>query len=315
MNKNLTAVLLLATLVSSSGCWFARNTYGPDPLAPIAFAAPPTLEDVIFTVNANTDRVHQLHTDTASLSLDGSVLGLRTRISLERPRRFRLRAKMVSREIDLGSNDERFWFWAKSAPQPAIYYARHDEYANAAAGQLMPIDPTMLIEAFGLVRLEPAAVHEGPYARGDGKVEIRTQLNGAAGQRTRVLVVDDRYGWITEQHLFAANGALLASVRASGHRHYPTVGASLPHQLEISMPSVGRALRIDVGEYWINQLSEDPAQLWVMPQFPGYTRVNVADPHFQPPRDLSVAPAPAIQPPPRASRVGMLPAYRGHNVR
>lgn len=311
MNKSLAVLLTIALLFIASGATCLRNTYQTDPLAPVAFTAPPSLEEIIYAVNANTDRIRQLHTDNASLSQAGMVGSLRASISVERPRRFRLRAKLISPEVDLGSNDELFWFWAKSSPQPAIYFARHDEYANAGASQLLPVAPSMLIEAFGLVQLEPGAQHEGPFPRGDGSVEIRSRINGSGGAARRVIVVNDRYGWITEQHLFDVSGNALASVRASGHRHYPQVGASLPHHLEVTMSGAGQTLRIDVGEYWINQLAGDPG-LWTMPQLPGYTRVNVASPPFQPPPGLSLTSPTGIQPPAPESRAAMLPEYRGH---
>lgn len=311
MNKNLAAIVMLATLVSSSGCWFHRNTFRNDPLAPVAFTAPPTLDDIIFTVNANTDRIQQLSTDTATLSMPGLPVGLKTSFSVERPRRFRLRAKFLSPEVDLGSNDELFWFWAKNSPEPAVYYARHEEYSRAASHQFMPIDPTMLIEALGLVRLEPGAVLDGPYPRADGQVEVYDRGNGT-NATTRLLVVDAKYGWISEQHLFGANRNPIASVRASGHRHYRNVGASVPHQIDISMAGITQPLRIEVGDYWINQLGDDPAQLWRMPELPGYTPVNVASPQFQPPQNLSWSNAPTVQPPPPESRIGLLPKYRGH---
>jgi hypothetical protein len=241
------------------------------------------------------------------------VGSMKASIDIERPRNFRLRAKLFGPpEFDLGSNDELFWFWAKGAPQQAIYFARHAEYANAPASHLIPVEPGMLIDAFGLVRIEPGAPHEGPFPRGDGTVEIRSQIHGATGAAHRVIVVDDRYGWITEQHVFDASGNVVASVRASGHRHYPQVGASLPHHLELSMPLAGQTLRVDVGEYWINQPA-DPSQ-WVMPQVPGYTPVNIASPQFQPPEPLSLTSPRAVQPASPQSRAAMLPAYRGHNV-
>ena len=312
LNKNLATMLTLATLVSSTGCWLHRNTIQNDPLAPIAFKSPPSLDDIIFTVNANTDRIQQLYTDTATLSMEGLPVGLKTRFSVERPRRFRLRSKFISPEVDLGSNDELFWFWAKNSPQRAVYFARHEDYANTAANHHMPIDPTMLIGALGLVRLEPAVLHEGPYPRADGQVEVRTRNYNPGVSTTRVLVIDAKYGWITEQHLFGQHNNLIASVRAAGHRHYANVGASLPHQLDITMAGVGRSLRIEVTDYWINQLGDDPTQLWQIPQFPGYMPVNVASPQFQPGPDLSFTPSHGAQPLPPQSRAAMLPEYRGH---
>jgi hypothetical protein len=307
-------MLYFVTLFVASGatCYHKRNT--ADLFAPVAFKAPPTLADVILAVNANTDRVQRLHTDSASISV-ANMPGLRTTLSLERPNRLRLRAKSIGgAELDLGSNDQMFWFWTKRLSEPVIYFASHQEYASSPARGLLPVDPHWLVEAIGLVRLDPGGFHEEPFTRSDGHVEVRSQLASPNGPRTRVLVIDERYGWILEQHLFDSAGQLLATARTSGHRYDQAAQASLPHRIEVEMPAAGLSLRIDVTEFVVNQLYGDPLELWTMPPFEGYTPVNIAAPRFtarEEPRRRRRSLAPHPSPP---SRSALHPTYRGHSA-
>ena len=312
LNRTLGIGCLFVTLFVASGATCRRNTIGVDPNAPAAFITPPTLEEIIYAVNANTSRVQQLHSDSAWLSLPG-LPGLRTTVSLERQLRFRLKSKLIGPELDIGSNEELFWFWAKRNDEPLVFFANHRDFAASPTRGMFPVDPHWLIEAIGLVQLEPGGMHEQPVPLGDGRVEVRTRLPSPRGDMTRVLVIDGRYGWILEQHLYDPTGRAMASSRTSGHRYYATDAVSLPHRIEIEMPDAQLSLTLEVNEFSINSLYGSPDQLWAMPRFEGYTRVNIAMRHFPP----NVSPMtgfngspPPIGPP---SRLSQQPTYRGYS--
>ena len=295
------------------GATCRHNTYGVDPNTPAAFVTPPTLEEIIYAVNANTSRVQQLHSDSAWLSLPG-LPGLRTTVSLERQLRFRLKSKLIGPELDIGSNDELFWFWAKRNDEPLVFYASHRDFAASPTRGMFPVDPHWLIEAIGLVQLEPGGMHEEPIPLGDGRVEVRTRLPRPTGDMTRVLVIDGRYGWILEQRLHDVTGRVVASSRTSGHRYYASAAVSLPHRIEIEMPDAQLSLTLEVNEFAINSLYGSPEQLWAMPPFDGYTPVNIAVPQFShspsPMTGLNGGPPP-IGPP---SRLSQQPTYRGYST-
>jgi hypothetical protein len=129
-----------------------------------------------------------------------------------------------------------------------------------------------------------------------------------------VLVIDERYGWILEQHLYDATGRPVASSRTSGHRYNATAAVALPHRIEISMPDAQLSLTIDVNEYAINSLYGSPEDLWKMPDFEGFTRVNIAAPQSVPPANPlsnSHRSFPSIE---RPERLSQQPAYRGYST-
>jgi hypothetical protein len=272
--------------------------------------APPTIGEVIYAVNAHTDRIQSLQADRVSLSMPGYP-SLRGSLDLERPRRFRLRGSFVGPELDVGSNDEIVWFWAKSNPEPVIYFAQHDQLTRPGGRMVLPFEPTWLIEAFGLVRLDPGGVHDGPSPGGAGKLVVRSRA-GPRGEYARTLVIDDRYGWITQQQITDAGGQLLAEAKASQHRFYPAVGVSLPHHLEIRFPPARMSFSIDVARFSINQLVGDPAQLWSVPQMEGYRLMNLA---------ATATSAGDTQPTPpwaaarRPQEMAYRPRYRGYSQR
>lgn len=273
------AVLLL--LISSSGTTCMKRGLFRDsgPQAPVLLQPSASLSDVLQVVNANS-KIRELEAQGARISVPGSPR-LRASLVLKQPGMLRLRAGLFDfsgPEIDLGSNEELFWFWVKQHPDPAVYYARHEEFSDSEARRLMPIDFDWFLDAVGLIALDPALEHEGPLPAGEGKLEIRTRLPGPDGVRTRVTVVDNKYGFVLEQHLRDAEGRLLVSIQASEHRYYPPHLVSLPHHLEIHLlPGHANQLKLtlDVAGYQVNRITGSPAQLFKMPTIEGYPQRDI----------------------------------------
>lgn len=323
MKRRASAYLFIALLMfvaGGAGCPLHNQLTQP---VPIAFPGPPALQDVIRVVNANSQAIQHLQTDSATLSTQG-MLGLRAKIAMERPRNFRLKANFAGlrQVLDLGSNQEMFWALV-DAPKIAsntprgIYYARHDQYRRSAARQLMPIEPSWLIDAFGLVYLDPSHVHEGPYSRSPEQLVIRSRVPSSDGDLLKITVVHASYGWVLEQHLYDARSQLIGSVLASNHRYYRVPGVTLPHRIQIQLPPPAQPLLIEVESYAINQPSGNPAQLWAMPTYEGYTPVNLAEPPVGPQNSY---PMPNHASPPAGLApgypvTGYRPHYRGYSPR
>lgn len=274
-------LLMLVTLVSAGGAscpWTRKQLVQP---APVAFHNQPSLQDVLMTVNKNSQTVQRLQTDDASLTIEG-VPSLRTNLAFERPQQFRMKASFtgVGQVLDLGSNNDRFWALI-DAPEmltgipKAVYFARHDQFRQGAGGNVIPVRPELVTDALGLVYLNPNANHEGPFAREQGQLEIRSRIPSASGEMTKVTVVDEKFGWVLEQHLYDSRGQPLASATSAEHRYYPLVDASLPHRVTIQLPPPARPFEIEVGQYTINQPAGDSTQLFTMPAYEGYPLVDL----------------------------------------
>ncbi len=271
--------LLYPLLIAVSFLALAGCCLQPRPAAPVVFSGFPSREAVIGHLNNQNARVQQIQTVGATLSVPATPR-LRVQIMAQRPRRFRLLAEtaLTGAELDIGSNDDVFWVWAKRKQPPAIYFARHETFRRSDAARIMPVRPAWLFDAFGLVAFDPADTHEGPVPAGPGRLQMRSILRSPDGDVTRIVVVDDRYGWILEQHLYDVQGRPLAVSRTSRHQYDPVTGVALPRHVEIDLPPAGMSFAIDVSSYFVNQLAGDPSQLWAMPKHEGYPLVDLSDP-------------------------------------
>jgi hypothetical protein len=266
-----------------SHAWLRRN--GGD-APPIAFSTLPGLAEAVAAVNANTQRVQSLQTQGATISIPGAP-SIGAELAVQRPRSLRLKAKtqLLGPELDLGSNDELFWLWAARMPDSSVFFARHDQFASSRAREMLAVEPAWLIEALGLVEIDPASVIEGPYAEGSDKIKLRTTLASAGGQCTRLLLLHNRYAWVLEQHVYDERNQLIASARNSGHEYHAVDGVALPKHIELQVPQGFLRLQLDVDRWAINQPLIEGAATFELPrsQLSSYPFVDMADPRFVPP--------------------------------
>ncbi|PHS03368.1 MAG: hypothetical protein COA78_17860 [Blastopirellula sp.] len=270
--------LLLFLIFTSTGCHLFRQQ-PPVIQAPVAFRQAPTLESLIAHVNSNTQRIQSLEDKGASISVPGFP-SIRASISMAPPKSFRLTGEtmVTGKLIDLGSNDQEFWVWSKVGDWPGQLYARHDQFQNTAARQMLPVEPSWISQALGLAYFDPNDQHQGPYPTQDGKLEIRSTVNSPSGQMTKVTVIDPTYGWVTQQHVYDSNGQTLASALASDHRFDPAIGVSLPHQVDIHLPPAQMKMAITIYGYRYNHLRPDDNR-WIRPQNSDTPSFNLANPN------------------------------------
>jgi hypothetical protein len=281
----------LLVLLTLAGCrtpsWLRRNS--PD-VPPVAFTALPSPAEAVAAVNANTQRVQSLQSQGATLSIPGAPT-ITADLAVERPRRLRLKARtqLTGPELDLGSNDELFWLWAARMPDPSVFYARHDQFATSRARQMLAVEPSWLVEALGLVEIDPATVVEGPFLAGGDRIQLKTTVPDAAEPYTRLMILHHRYGWVLEQHLYDSRGQLIASARTSGHEYHPIDGVSLPKRIEVQVPQGILRLQLDVDRWSINQALVEGAATFSLPrdQLSNRPFVDMADPSFVPPAAMA----------------------------
>ena len=272
---------ILFTLFASSG---ATCPYFQPPIyvqPPKVLDPRPTLPQLIEVVNSNSAKVTSLSSNQATVSVAG-LPALSANVAVGSPRRIRLTAGtgLSGEEIDLGSNDELFWLWVKRNQPPNIYYCRHAEFERSAARQIMPVRPEWVASALGMVRLDPNASHELRMA-GNGNLEIfSTWYDGQQAFR-RVTVLEPNAGWVVEQHMYTAEGTLIASAFNSQHVPDPASGAVLPRSTTIKWPRTGMEFTLTLRDLQVNPAGLNE-QLFQMPNINGYQQVNLGVPGASP---------------------------------
>lgn len=297
-------MLAIVWIAGGATCYRGQRLSDFNP-PPVVFETQPRIEEVIAAVN-RTDTITMMQSTSTTVELLNSpVPRLNASLALERPRRFRLRASLpilLGASLDVGSNDELFWMrYPDDGVRQTLLYARHDQFQPQMPGSPLAVDPTWLIEALGLVHIDPNLVQQGPTPRGDGQLELRTRVPTPGGDHDRVLLIDAKRGFVVSQYLYGPNGRLVASATGSEHEYYEEQRVVLPHSVEIHLAASGGSppvgLQVEVGSYALNQLlGEDPRQFEI-PSEGNHQVVDLsrlAGPVTPPPleRGATAAPAP-----------------------
>src|SRR4029078_5880788 len=69
----------------------------------------------------------------------------------KKPGNFKLVASVVGNQaVDLGSNDQEFWFWISKAEPPYLFHCSYNDFARGGVRLPFPFQPEWVMEALGM---------------------------------------------------------------------------------------------------------------------------------------------------------------------
>lgn len=245
-----------------TGCAFKKCELAADTPTP----------DLINYLNRNIDLTDSWRCDKVSIKLHGVpviVPQLSAALAIQRPRNFRLQASMAvggGNLVDLGSNDDKFWFWMRDDKQPAILCARHDCLQQAQRNLPMPFDPEWLMEILGLVPLDPHEIKVEKHPTNLKQCFFRRNRTAPDGSRVELVsTVDTCAGVIIDHSLTDGVGNMIALAHMSEHLRDGKSGIELPHTVDLSWPQAGMGLKLRLGAIEVNPVTLSEKQ-FTMPK-------------------------------------------------
>lgn len=270
--RTLTGLLLLGVaLLLNPGCVFDKMfkpDHGIEPLEPHV-----SQQGLIEHLNRNIRGLHSWSCTNATITARPSKylpvnLTLNATVAVERDKNFRLRARSpFGEEADIGSNQERFWFWMRRNKPPYVFTARHEELGAVGQRLQIPFHPGWIMEALGVVPLDPQSITLQQGAKPNTMLLISQETSPSRAVVRREIVVDTHLGVILAHRLFDAAGQRLAEARLSGHRRQPS-GVIMPHVIELDWPQHQMAMTLELSNIEVNP-SHLPQQTWQLPEIPG----------------------------------------------
>jgi len=234
----------------------------------------PTVEQVVEHVNANVDKVQGYRAGSVRIRAN-NLPGLSGHLVVARDHRLRLEVtSLAGKEVDLGSNDEVFWLWARRNEPAGVYYAAHADMGVARQKLPMPFEPEWLMEALGVMPLSAEDVRlEGASGKGSIKLVSHHQLSDGQ-QIQKVIAVDPCRGTVMEHSIYDAHGQLMVRALLQDYRLDTTTGAMLARHIKLDWPQAKMSLAMDLGNVEVNPPAM-PAKVWEMPVVPGCPLVDL----------------------------------------
>ena len=181
----------------------------------------------------------------------------------------------MGNEVDLGSNDERFWVWSRHL-DPAFVTCKHENMDVARKELGVPFEPEWLMEALGVAPLPASGVtmETDPSNKHVRLVQQVVTAHGLPLRKVVLVNLTKGRGIVVEHSLYDYDGKRIALAKLSGHHLDKATGAVLPHRVILDWPQTQMSMTMDLGKIQINPASI-PAQIWAMPDLPGYEVVNL----------------------------------------
>lgn len=290
-HTHLQLVLVCLLALGCAGCKWNKHFLNPwqqraESAPPVLFSTIPPKEELIAALGVSSQRVRTLQSQNATVSVAG-MPSVGTDIALERPGKFRFKASasFLGALVDMGANDEMLWFWTSQTKPANVYFARHERLANSPIRQQLAIDPGMFVEALGFLELSPDQVVGEPIAAGKDRLQLVCRQVTPSGEFRRTLWIHSRFGYLLEQQITDAAGQSMVSAKLSDQRHYPLDGVTLPHKIDLHVPSAEIRLELNVPNYLVNQPFTTGESTFAFPreQLAQYPLIDIADPNFMPP--------------------------------
>ena len=206
-------------------------------------------------------------------------------LAFEQSMRLRLVAGLpigTGREIDLGSNDELFWFWIRRNDPPGVYYCRHAEFASSPISRELAVDPHLVVEAFGLTYLDPNGEYRGPMPVVGRGYMVENVRQTPQGPVKREIIVEGRQGLIVEQRIYDPRGQLMAVANIDHFSRDALTGYFMPSQIRVRSvlppPAQPFSMDINLGQVQVNRPGGNE-QLWAMPAYEGSPPINLCRPN------------------------------------
>lgn len=267
---------LVGLILCSAGCNltpFANFNKGNDgPIQPV-----PPVEKLVAYLNDNSSRIQNVRFQNVALvpriksklSLGGwdSLPALTTTIAVQKDRNFRMMADLPSGRnvVDLGSNDQEFWWLIddptnKSRGQPGIgeqLYCSYDDLEKGLARQWkIPLEPAWVIEVLGMGHY-PAEKYKVETQKETAELVEKTVMNGRPVRKVIVFQRRPRqvpYPTVTDFKLIDDNtGKLICNAHiAEIQLDTKNTNAILPKKIEIQCPEMDAELWLTMKYFEVN---------------------------------------------------------------
>jgi hypothetical protein len=266
--RSLLLVALLAGCILP-GCTATRNMLARRPHDPMA-GAPclqnirnPPLDEVVSHLNRNTDRIQCWQANRVLVKYDKwSFNGM---IAVEKGRHLRLIVTSLrGNEVDLGSNDERFWVWSREMDPPFVT-CKHENMDAARHQMGIPFEPDWLMQALGVAPLPTSGVTMETDPTNE-QARLEEKILSAHGlPLRRDILIDLKRGIVIEHSLYSYDGVRIARAKLTDHRLDKASGVVLPHKVVLDWPQNKLSLTLTLGDVRINSAAI-ASRLWEMPE-------------------------------------------------
>jgi len=225
----------------------------------------PTAPQLVAQLNATSQRIQSL--ECRDVWIDAKQghqpIGLPGAMICQKGKSFRMTGRVAGQPaVDIGSNDQEFWFWISKAEPPYLYHCSYADLARGGIRLPFPFQPEWVMEALGMADHDPNGAYEPVKATRD-TFELAQRTTGSQGQPVRKVTIFSRtQGLVVLGHrLEDANGKEICTAQIQERRYDQTNQVILPRLVQLSWPAQQLTMKLRLDDMRVNGTIEpDRAQ-------------------------------------------------------
>lgn len=269
-------------LLAFTGCEWGKTVLNPPSNQARVITQTPTSAQLVAQLNSTSQRIQSIECRDVwieaqaghqPVSLPGDMLCAKNR-------NFRLMAKMVGQPaVDIGSNEQEFWFWISKAEPPGLYHCTYqDLYQGRVRNLPFPFQPEWVMEALGMADRDPNATYE-PVRTTQATFDLIQKTVGPQGQpvvkvtqfsRTRNLQV-------VGHRLEDTSGKEICTAQVLEYQYDNAAQVALPRSIKLTWPAQQLTMKLKLENLRVNGLSNERAQVaFARPQLRGVPTYDLA---------------------------------------
>lgn len=114
------------------------------------------ITDIVDLINQKNKKITSAYTNDMPIRVSNSGIAfkLNGELAFYKEKKFRLKIshKITGKEMDLGSNNNIFWFWSRRINPPALYFSKHENLSNTNLKSAL--NPILMIESLNLSEIK-----------------------------------------------------------------------------------------------------------------------------------------------------------------
>lgn len=237
---------------------------------------------VVASLNDNARRIQSITSNDVDMTCSQGfeTFNLRASLVCQKPHNFRLHGKvMQSTVVDMGSNDQEFWWWISKANPPHLYHCSHEEFARNQGRIQLPFQPDWVMEALGMSEFDTRKNYQlTPKGNNLELLDVVTAPDGKQVRKVTLLSRNNRNQVQVAAHLLQdSRGQEICSARVLQVQKDAATDAILPRKVEMNWPAEKVKLVITLNEIGVNSgMPQGNGRLFQRPVLDGVRSVDLA---------------------------------------
>jgi hypothetical protein len=246
----------------------------------------PTAPQLVKYLNDNARKLQTIEAREVDIDAQqgNQPVGLQGNMICQRPRNFRLNAKVVGQAaVDVGSNDKEFWWWISKSDPPYLFHCLHKDYAEGRTKMTFPVQPDWIMEALGMAEHDPNGTYE-PVKVTQSTFELVQKTLSPQRQPIRKVTVFNRTPasasspQVMAHRIEDANGKEICSALITQVQYDEASRAVIPRQVKLVWPMQQVTLKLKLEGVKVNGPveGERAVRLFTRPNMPNTPSYDLA---------------------------------------